>query len=1251
MAVVHDPVESLLLAYVPDVLGFWPEGQRFDQRVGTLVSADISGFTALSERLATRGREGAEMLSALICECFEGMIEICARKGGDILKFGGDSLLVWFEGERNVERACRASVDMRRALSRQRRTPDGKRLRLSVSIGVHHGQQTFIAVTGGHTDLVITGPGTTATVDAETAAAGGEILLTHPTAALLPASWLGEQRAEGVILARVFGSIPWIAQPRSGRRPAADFVPLAQQPQIMAGAINEHRQAAITFIGFSGTDQLIATGQADELADRLQRFTEVLVDLCTRYEVFWLATDTAHDGGKFVLTVGAPISPGDNEDRLLRAVREIIDADPGLGLHAGVNRGYIFAGDLGSATRRTYTTLGDAMNLSARLSAKAQPGQIVVSHAVLNLAEAPFETEPMPPFLVKGKALPIHASRLGRFNGRLRGVTSPTTALYGRTSELSRLQRMAAVAVVGHGAAVMITGEPGVGKTRLAAELVRTAPTMDSIVVRCRPIDRLTAYAAAQPFLRTMLGIAIDADPVDAGATLVARLARLDGRHGTSYSPMAPLLADSMGAEVAPTVEAAAVVSEFRAARTRQLIVQLVGDVVRSPALVFVDDLDRADDASRELWSALIDSCRRLPLLLVATAASSAAPPGGTVLTLTPLADEDVAALVDDLLGDHSATTAAVRSVVQRAGGNALFVTEMVSAIADGGGDHMPDTLEDLLLSRIDTLDPAHRQLLRLASVLGDTCDLDLLATMAGDPTVLVPTRWSTLDEFVEPISDTAMRFRYDSYRTVLYEGLSFRHRRRLHDLVVDALESLERRGDDRDDIALLAYHAVHGGRRERAWRYAVAAGRSAADASSSHDASRFYGAALTNREAAASALELADVAEQAANVMEITGQIDQAQQALAIASRASKDPLGRARLARKRAAMVMHSGDYTKARRLLRTAERTLDESPWEQAIGERAHCQSVRSGLALRESRLDEAWAAATQALAQAMLIEDWPTAAHAGMMVDNLVTHLGWKGVAVERPPVLELYGKANDPVGAARYLSNRAVDFYYDGDWVESERLYRECADRAATFGHVVSEATCRNNIAEILSDQGHYDQAATMLRQAGRSFRAVGFPLGATLVTANLGRLASRQGNVDDAERHLNDAIERFVELDAGSFIVEARLREIENRLLRGDTVRPDELPTEDDCAQDPTLEIYADRLQAFIAPLDQAKECVERSIAAARQAGLPFDLAQSLRVCSVLFNTVGTYVEATNLFDGLGVVTAPPMATRSGCVR
>ena len=181
---------------------------------------------------------------------------------------------------------------------------------------------------------------------------------------------------------------------------------------------SEHRRVTVAFLHFDGTDETIAEEGPEETARRLDALVTAAQRAVERQEVTFLATDADRDGGKIILTAGAPATSGDDEHRMLLAVREIMDADVPLPIRIGVNRGSVFVGEVGPSYRRTFTVMGDAVNLAARLMAKAQPGQILTTPDLLDRSRTRFDTVDLEPFYVKGKSRPVRAQAVGARSGR-----------------------------------------------------------------------------------------------------------------------------------------------------------------------------------------------------------------------------------------------------------------------------------------------------------------------------------------------------------------------------------------------------------------------------------------------------------------------------------------------------------------------------------------------------------------------------------------------------------------------------------------------------------------------------------------------------------------------------------------------------------------------------------------------------------------------------------------------------------------
>ena len=167
------------------------------------------------------------------------------------------------------------------------------------------------------------------------------------------------------------------------------------------------------FIHFMGADEMLAEQGPDALADALDAVIRIVERAAHELQVAFFETDIAPSGGKVMLMAGAPRSTGNDEEAMLRAMRAVIDADSPLPLRIGVNWGRIFVSDFGPAYRRTYSVKGDAVNLAARLMAKAEPGQILTTDDVLERARTRFDAVALEPFEAKGKSEPVQAYVVG----------------------------------------------------------------------------------------------------------------------------------------------------------------------------------------------------------------------------------------------------------------------------------------------------------------------------------------------------------------------------------------------------------------------------------------------------------------------------------------------------------------------------------------------------------------------------------------------------------------------------------------------------------------------------------------------------------------------------------------------------------------------------------------------------------------------------------------------------------------------
>lgn len=1186
----HDKMLDLR-AYVPALVATWaadPHASDHRTVTGSLVSADISGFTKLSENLAALGREGAEELTDLLNGCFTDMIDVADQYGGDVLKFGGDALLVLYTGPSHAERAALASLGMRATVDRPLATSRGARVRLRMSVGVHAGDFTFFMLEGGHKELVVSGPAATQTVVCEGEAAAGEILLSPAAAAAVPPRWLGAHHAHGRLLRRVDAvDRTDVIDLRSPNEPSdlTAFVPAAQREAIATGMPGEHRRVTTAFVKFSGTDALVARDGPGPLAEQLQELAAAVATATERYEVHWLGSDIYPDGGKVILAAGAPTSSGDDDERMVRAVHDVLQRSS-LRLRAGVNGGPVFAGIVGAPQRRTFTVMGDAVNLAARLMQKADEGQLVASRAVLDRVQARVQERALEPFLVKGKSQPIHAAVV-------EGVRDPTDfdaeddalPFVGREAELARIDDAFAAARSGRGRVLEIVAGPGVGKTRLLDAVRQHHDDFVYLAVRCGQYAQGTPYFAARSLLRQLAGIPHDADALSAGVLLESWVATV----APDLLPWLPLLAIPADATVAPTPEASSIDESFKRQRIHQTVARVLGNVMERPYLLAVEDAHWIDDASETLIRDLLALAGVAPVVVwvgrrPTDGEAWATPDTGARIDLEPLGTDATAALIaaagDDL------PDGAVDLLIERSGGNPLFVRELLSTVRRAGDlEALPESLESLVTARIDTLPAADRMLLREAAVLGVIVDLDVLAGATG--TELSPARWRRLDEFVEPGRGQQVRFRHALHRQVAYEGLSYRQRRHMHRAV--GLE-IERRGGDaaKENAALLSLHFSHGRDHARAWEYACIGADAARAKFATVEAGELYQRALdSGRGAGVGDPELRRVQEALGDVRELSARYAEASTAYGAARRLAEDVGTKARLLRKEGELRERAGRYSDALRWYGRALGTLaDVDPDEPAAASIVGLWLAYAGVRFRQGRYEECIRWAGEAAAEAERRDSRSELAHAYYLLDLGHYSLG-SGDETYRGKALPLYEEAGDLIGEANVLNNLGMVAQYDGRFEDGIELYERSRAASERAGDLVGAATASNNIGECLLGLDREADAIEPFERAWRIWRSAPYPVGIYLALSNLGHANARLGNLDLAERMLEEARAGFDDIKVVGFGLQAALRLADCAARRGDLDRArDQLEAVRQAAVDAGARLFSGEREELEASID-----------------------------------------------------------------
>lgn len=1262
-----------LAPYLPRLVVDWvraPDAATLHREVaGTVAFVDISGFTKLSERLAGHGKVGAEELSETINHCFVDLLGVAYAHGGGLVKFGGDALLLLFSGPGHEARACRAAVGMRRTLRDVGKVAVlGHQVALRMSVGVHSGLFNFFLVGSSHRELLVTGPAASTTVVMESTAEAGEIVISPQTAHALPAGVLGEPKGDGVRLRRPppgTSASPATLAPVPSGIDLTGCVPTAVRAALLAGVHEpEHRRVTVAFVHFDGTDALIEAHGPEKVAPLLDEMVGGVQRSADRQGVAFLGTDIDRDGGKIILTAGAPSASEHDEHRMLLVLREVMDLRQELPLRIGVNRGAVFAGDIGPAYRRTFTVMGDAVNLAARLMAKAAPGQVLASPGVVEQVAAEVQYDELEPFMVKGKAKPVRALAVARVATARRARRDDDFPFVGRSTELARLRQALARAADGAGTVLQLSGEPGVGKSRLVDELRRLARDMTQLSVSCEPYESQTPYYPWRVLLRGLLGIG----PETSEAQAHARLLDAVGDVAPGLAPWTPLVASVLDLEVPDTPETAQLDEQFRRPRLAQATAELLGALVRGPVLLVVEDAHWMDEVSVDVVRAVADAAASWPWVLCVTRRPdgggfrATAADGAVVLDLLPLDGHAAAELIHLATQDAPVPTHVMTALAERSGGNPLFLRELVaSARSTEELGELPDSVEAVIAARIDRLPPDDRNLLRRASVLGRSFPRPLLDAVVEESAAAGDGHLRRLGEFLTVGADGTVTFAHALVRDSAYEGLPFRLRQRLHARAGDTIRRLA--GDAAENQAeVLSMHFFHAQRFAEARQFSLVAAEWARSMYANVEAAAFFERALeaARRLPEPDPGELARISEAVGDAQNNAGDYLAAESAYRATRRHVRgDPEAEARLLLKLARVMGWTDRYAAALRWITRGLRTIEGRAGRDAAAQRAQllawygrfCQEAghhaRAITWCRAAVAEAEQAGERDALANALKVLDW-----ANMDLGRLEDPVHWRRA-------LALFEELEDLTGQASVLNMLGGDAYQRGDWQTALELYRRAQAMVHRTGNSVIAAFYMNNIGEISLEQGHLAEARELFVEASRIWRAAGYRSGAASVQVLLGRVASGEGRHDEAmalfERSLAEAQEVGGHVEA----LDARARMAECALLTGDVAEA-RAHIEGALEQARALGGYwaqssllhrvhgAALLRA--GDLEGARRALHQSLKVARARRADHEEALTLRVLARLDEDAGAaeYPEAADrsaaILARLGVVWTPALA-------
>ena len=657
--------------------------------------------------------------------------------------------------------------------------------------------------------------------------------------------------------------------------------PLAERILRSRGALEgERKQVTVLFSDIKGSMELIQGSDPEEARRILDPTIGAMMSAVHRYE----GTVNKVLGDGIMALFGAPIAHEDHAVRacyaalaMQKALRELSERTRHefgveVQVRTGIHSGEVVVRTIGNDLTMDYDAIGPTTHLASRMEQLAPPDTIRMTADTLRLAEGLVQVRALGPIPVKGLPRPIEAFELtGAASVRSRLQASAAagfTRFVGREGEMDALNCALERAGRGSGQVVAVVGEPGVGKSRLYYEFVRSHRTAQWLVLESGSVShgKATAYLPLIDLFRRYFEIEGTDDPRRIRERVTGKLLTLDEALRPTLPAFLALLdvpvEDASWANSDPAQRRRRTLDACRALLLREAQVQ--------PTIVVFEDLHWTDSESLAFIDSLVESLPKASLLLLVNfrpefRGAWSAKSYYTRIRIDPLQPQGAADLLQDRIGDDASLRALKKLLIERTEGNPFFLEESVRTLIESGalvgerGDYrlvapltaiaLPVTVQSVLAARIDRLGPEDKRLLQSASVVGkdfafvllrDIADADIDALQGG----LVNLQAAEFIYETRLFPDPEYTFKHALTHDVAYGSLLAERRRTLHARIVEAIEQLHP-GRLIEHIDRLAYHAGRGEVWEKAHTYGMQAGRKALAQSANRAALEAFQGAL----------------------------------------------------------------------------------------------------------------------------------------------------------------------------------------------------------------------------------------------------------------------------------------------------------------------------------------------------------------------------------------------------------------------
>jgi class 3 adenylate cyclase/tetratricopeptide (TPR) repeat protein len=1130
---------------------------------GGLLQADASGFTQMSDKLSPLGPKGAEELTEIFNGFFFSMLKVIFAHGGDVLKFGGDSLLVLFEGKGGAKKAIRAALAMQEEMKSFRSIPtSGGNFFLALHVGINTGK--FWALSLGEPtrklELTVLGENINSTIRCNEAAQAGEIRLTKECWRQLKDQIQIEKddpqffRLEGLKKKltsgiKSAGALRTYGNPEKVLKSLLPYLPRGIYEKIEAEPArtsldSEHRKITIIFLNLLYTCKLLTDVALNKKDARLalNRCFETVQQVVADHGGAITRIDPYNVGDKVLILFGAPVAQEDDEQRAIVCALRINEKLMRLNANSpypiepriGINTGDAFCGEVGSAERKEYTVMGKDVNLAARLMSKADPGEIMVGSQTFQAVSSNFVATRVK-LEAKGISDPVIAFKVKELSksqptaGGSEHRQTEKMPIVGREREIRQVDQLIKKVIRGEGQLLSIVGEAGIGKSRLTEKILELCADhrVKGILVDCQYYGANTPLLPWTDAVKSYLGIKEADDPAAKAQKLTRSLENIDSDR------WAPLFNDMLGLSVPENEWTKFLDGKTRKERLFDTILKLtLRRSSNSPDYLIFEDIHWIDLTSLELLLMLSQKVPQQPLFVVLVHRPELSlgdfeqAKNYHQIRLKELEKEDALNLASVHLESAALPEQMERLVWEKSRGNPLYLQELIHSLRDSGhiawnpesGRYemrcqpeqikIPDTVQDVIMARIDKLDEMGRKVIKTASVIGRVFSFDTLSTVLSSSTSQSKLKYwlEYLDKLdLVPLKETQpsleYMFKHALTQEVAYNLLPFAQKRKLHLKIGNHYEkkfkdSLEERCE------LLAHHYENSDNLNKAFLYLIKAGKKGKRGYANQEAIRFLDRAemiyrqdstqgrLKRQIKSATALML-ELSEERGQVYKLIGEYDKAEKNFStMLDLSMKGPNQSLQVRALNLLAELHwlRGDYSSS-----------------QSCAYKAHKISL-----LCNDEVGLAWSYNNHG---------------------DISRRQGGFEEALEcYRSSLNCYKRINDDEGIANTYNNMGICYWSMGSLTHAAEHLKRALRSREEAGDKLGEAKTRNNLALIYQDRGELLESLKMLTSALEIFKKLGDKRNSGYCLGNLGTIYKSRAEFSQAVKAFQDSIQIFSEI-------------------------------------------------------------------------------------------------------------------------